>query len=251
MEKMSFQVAQVEGPLDLILQLIAKHRLNIYDIQIDTLVQQYLNAIEGIQEDMESASEFLEMASRLVYIKTVALLPRHEEESGRLKAELTGELLEYQACKLVAQRLRESFFDRSPGLRSPAVLEFPEEQRQGSPLGTGQDLLRAYQNISSKNKRKAPPTQESFAPLVSVRMVSVQSCMLRVLRRMYRHPVSRFLDLFEGAADPPHAVALFLAVLELVKAGRLRASRAPDGSTQVEMLQAAAPQTAAAETEEK
>ena len=73
MEKMSFQVAQVEGPLDLILQLIAKHRLNIYDIQIDTLVQQYLNAIEGIQEDMESASELLEMASRLVYIKTCLL----------------------------------------------------------------------------------------------------------------------------------------------------------------------------------
>ena len=131
------------------------------------------------------------------------------------------------------------------------MLEFPEEEREIIPLGTGLELLRAYENISSPNKRKAPPSQESFAPLVSVRMVSVQSCMLRVLRRMYRHPVSDFLDLFEGAADPPHAVALFLAVLELGKAGRLRASRTPDGSTQVEMLQAAAVPQAAAETEEK
>ena len=81
MEKLSFKVQEFEGPLDLLLHLIAKHKLNIYDIEISALLEQYLAYIEQMQrQDMEVASEFLEMAARLVHIKTVSLLPRHEEE---------------------------------------------------------------------------------------------------------------------------------------------------------------------------
>ena len=89
-EQLSFKVAQVEGPLDLILQLISKHKLNIYDIEITKLLEQYLAYMEVIQSrEMEIASEFLEMASRLVYIKSVSLLPKHEELEEQLKKELT------------------------------------------------------------------------------------------------------------------------------------------------------------------
>ena len=77
-EQLSFKVAQVEGPLDLILQLISKHKLNIYDIEIAKLLEQYLDYVEQMQsQQLEVASEFLEMASRLVYIKSVSLLPKH------------------------------------------------------------------------------------------------------------------------------------------------------------------------------
>ena len=91
MEKLSFKTAEFEGPLDLMLFLIQKHKLDIYDISISALLEQYLEYIRSLQDaDLEVASEFLEMASRLVYIKTVSLLPRHEEESVQLKAELQG-----------------------------------------------------------------------------------------------------------------------------------------------------------------
>ena len=87
-EQLSFKVAQVEGPLDLILQLISKHKLNIYEFEITKLLEQYMDYIQQVQsQQMEIASEFLEMASRLVYIKSVSLLPKHEELEEQLKQE--------------------------------------------------------------------------------------------------------------------------------------------------------------------
>ena len=102
---LSYKTADFEGPLDLLLQLIARNKLNIYDIQLSVLIDQYLEQIQIFRdEEMEISSEFLEMASRLIYMKTVSLLPRHDE-IVRLKEELTGELLEYQLCREMAEKL--------------------------------------------------------------------------------------------------------------------------------------------------
>lgn len=81
MEKLTFKLDQFEGPLDLLLYLIAKHKLNLYDIPIDLLLEQYLEQMEQIPfADLEAASDFLEMASRLVYMKSAMLLPKYEDE---------------------------------------------------------------------------------------------------------------------------------------------------------------------------
>lgn len=120
--QLSFRVSdEYEGPLDLILALITKHQVNIWDIEITSLLEQYMAYIRARQEqDLEVASEFLEMASRLVYIKTVSLLPKYEDEEEKAKAELVGQLLEYQACKaaaaLLGDRAQEGFgaFPRPP-----------------------------------------------------------------------------------------------------------------------------------------
>lgn len=103
MDKISYKLPVFEGPMDLLLHLINKHKLNIYDIPILELVEQYVAAVRQMQEDenLEVTSEFLEMAARLVYLKTVSLLPVHEE-ADQLKKELTGELLEYRDCQLMA-----------------------------------------------------------------------------------------------------------------------------------------------------
>ncbi len=81
MDKISYKLPVFEGPMDLLLHLINKHKLNIYDIPILELVEQYVAAVRQMQEDenLEVTSEFLEMAARLVYLKTVSLLPVHEE----------------------------------------------------------------------------------------------------------------------------------------------------------------------------
>ena len=89
--QLNFKLDVFEGPLDLLLHLISKHKLNINDIEISKLLEQYLDVIAEMKmADLEVASEFLEMAARLVYIKTVSLLPRHEEAED-LKKELTGQ----------------------------------------------------------------------------------------------------------------------------------------------------------------
>ena len=108
MRELSFRLEIFEGPLDLLLHLISKHKLNINDIPIMTLVEQYLAYISDMAEqDMEIAGEFLEMAARLIYIKTVSLLPR-KEEAETLKKELEGRLIEYSLCKAAAVLMREN-----------------------------------------------------------------------------------------------------------------------------------------------
>ena len=78
MEKLSYKLDSFEGPLDLLLFLISKNKLNIYEVRISDLVDQYMEQIQRMQqEEMEIASEFLEMAARLVQIKSISLLPKH------------------------------------------------------------------------------------------------------------------------------------------------------------------------------
>ena len=109
MEKLSYKLETFEGPLDLLLYLITKNKLDICDIQISELLDQYMEQINAMQEaDMDVSSEFLEMAARLVYMKTVSLLPKHEEMEA-LRQELTGQLLEYQECKRLRRSSRNGF----------------------------------------------------------------------------------------------------------------------------------------------
>ncbi len=222
LEKISFQTGEVEGPLDLILRLISRHRLNIYDIEINELVNQYIAAIEIMDiPQAESASEFLEMASRLVYIKTVSLLPKHEEESERLKEELQGELIEYQSCKLAAQLLSERFQDNIDAVRSvPAIFDVPKTQ-EGSYFGEASILLKAYMAAVGKKLKITEETVQKIEPIVKRHIVSVRSAMLRVLRRFYFKNTMTVWELVEDIEDKPHAVAVFLALLELIKGGRI------------------------------
>ena len=222
LEKISFQTGEVEGPLDLILKLISRHRLNIYDIEINELVNQYISAIEVMDiPQAESASEFLEMASRLVYIKTVSLLPKHEEESERLKQELQGELIEYQSCKLAAELLSERFEDNIDAVRgAPAILNIPKIQSEAY-FGEASILLKAYMAAVGKKLKITNESVQKIAPIVKKHIVSVRSAMLRVLRKFYFKDTMTVSELVSDIDDRPNAVAVFLALLELIKGGRI------------------------------
>ena len=155
MEQLSFRTAEFEGPLDLLLHLIAKHKLDIYDVQISALLEQYMAYIRAAQDaDLELASEFLEMASRLVYIKTVSLLPRHEEESRQLKTELQGQLLEYQVCKQMAAELGERGQRFRRFVRPPEKIEADTAYRLTHPVKL---LCDAYRDAVGRGLRRLPP----------------------------------------------------------------------------------------------
>ena len=146
MEKLSFKAGEVEGPLDLILTLISRHKLNIYDIEISTLVEQYTAAVREMEQaDLEVGSEFIEMAARLVYIKTVELLPRHEKPEEDPRQELTGQLLEYQACRRAAALLRERCHLDEQFVREPAALAADTTYRlRHPPLLLAESYRRAH-----------------------------------------------------------------------------------------------------------
>ena len=102
MEELTFKLEDFEGPLDLLLYLVSKNKMNLYDINIMELINQYTAVIQTLQQDrLDVASEFIDMAAHLVQMKSALLLPR-TPEAERMKEELTGRLIEYSACKAVA-----------------------------------------------------------------------------------------------------------------------------------------------------
>lgn len=218
-ETLSYKLDVFEGPLDLLLNLIAKNKLNIYDIPIAELLDQYMAQIHEMQAaDMDVASEFLEMAARLVHIKSVSLLPKKEEEAA-LKQELTGQLLEYQQCKEAAMRLRERFsLDGIVRAQAdiPADLTYKRHHKP-------QELLSAYLSMLGKKKPPEPQKPEdTISKLITRRVVSVASQIVFVLRSLWKKRHVSLKELFRGKNDPSERVAAFLAVLELVKDKRLR-----------------------------
>lgn len=218
MDKMSFKLETFEGPLDLLLHLIAKHKLNIYDISIFELVTQYTEYIEQLRrEDMEVASEFLEMAARLVHIKSAMLLPRHDE-GEQLRRELTGQLLEYAMIKQVAAKLAGQYVGGDIFTAKPIQLEVDETYRFTHQPA---ELVAAYANVSGKSLRRLPPPASAFSGIVQRRVVSVTSCILSVLRKLYKRSNQRMYNLFKDAKDRSELVATFLALLELVKSRRI------------------------------
>lgn len=220
-ETLSYKLDVFEGPLDLLLNLIAKNKLNIYDIPIAELLEQYMAQIHEMQAaDMDVASEFLEMAARLVHIKSVSLLPKKEEEAeAALKQELTGQLLEYQQCKEAAMRLRERFsLDGIVRAQAdiPADLTYKRHHKP-------QELLSAYLSMLGKKKPPEPQKPEdTISKLITRRVVSVASQIVFVLRSLWKKRHVSLKELFRGKNDPSERVAAFLAVLELVKDKRLR-----------------------------
>lgn len=218
METLSYKLDVFEGPLDLLLTLIAKNKLNIYDIPISTLLDQYMEQIEMMQrENLDIASEFLEMAARLVHIKSVSLLPKHEEEE-ELRRELTGQLLEYQQCKETAERLRAQM-TFAHLVREQADIPADLSYRR---THTAEELLAAYFSAVGRKLRSVPPSAESFSGIVTKRIVSVTSQIVFVLRSLWRKRRVKFTELFRGKRDRSERVAAFLAVLELVRGQRLR-----------------------------
>ncbi len=220
MEKLSFKLDSFEGPLDLLLFLISKHKLDIYDIEISKLLEQYLKYIDAMKAaDLDVASEFLEMAARLVYIKTAALLPKHEEVD-ELKNELTGELLEYKACQEAAERLKEKSVYGMRFEREQVILPINSTYTRSHEPG---ELISAYGAVIGKAKRKLPPPIANFGDIVTKRVVSVESRVIVILKRLYKKKSADYAE-FYSSGDRSQLVATFLAMLELIKVRRITVS---------------------------
>lgn len=217
MEKISYKLDTFEGPLDLLLHLIKKNKLNIYDIQISELLAQYMEHIEKMKENnMDVSSEFLEMAARLVYIKTVLLLPKHKE-AETLKQELTGQLLEYKQCqeiaKLMSMQMNLDYISRNAQeIKFDMTYEIKHNVFE---------ILKSYIDSVGKKQQKLPPSRESFSGIVSKKIVSVFSKVVFVLKKLWKTGETNYNDLFYKSKSKSDMVATFLAILELVKGKRI------------------------------
>lgn len=218
MEKLNYKIDVFEGPMDLLLHLISKHKININDIPIVELVNQYIDYVRQMQEqDFDVAGEFLEMAARLIYIKTVSLLPKHEE-AEILKKELTGELIEYRDCKLMAEKLSKQTdgFNRFVRPAQEGYVNYDYER-----FHEGEELLNAYISAAGRGRRRLPPPLDSFKVIVAKKFVAVATKVSSVMKKLWSGKKVKFLTLFEDAKTKSDMVATFLAVLELAKTKKI------------------------------
>ena len=214
----TFHVEAFEGPLDLLLHLVAKNKMDLADIEIVSLIDQYVAIVNGLPAyEMESASAFIEMAARLVQMKSFFLLPK-SEEAERMKQELTGQLIEYSLCKAVAAHMGAMAEQVYAVVRAPAALEGEAEYalRHDPSL-----LVQAYDAVRGRGKAKAPPRPEQFEPLTQAPVVSVASRIIHVLRGLMTGRVGKLRELFSPWDTRSQSVATFLALLELLHAGRV------------------------------
>ena len=218
---------QFDGPLDLLLTLIGKARIDIQEIFVSEITEQYLAYMAGVDElDMESASEFLQMAATLVEIKSRAMLPkppRVEDEEGLTPEEaLVRQLTEYKKFK-EASREMQKLESEAREILTKLPEEFPLPPQEVELTGlTLEKLTRAFARVL----KRLEESRSGSGPQRHIRRdtYTVGQCMARI-GRMVRKGRCAFTALFEDAADRDEVITMFMAMLEMVKHSRLHFSQ--------------------------
>ena len=218
-EALTYKIDTFEGPLDLLLSLIAKNKMEIADIRITVIFEQYMAYLDRMKQmDMEIAGEFIVMASELMLIKSRMLLPKAEDpEAEDPRARLAAALLAYRQAKEAAEYLEAqySFFSA----------RYTKDEDE-IPADTGdiaqhdiQLLQRALARLFSKKDKEAPPPMTGINPIIKKTVVPVSDKIREVSGRLSLGGTMPFLALFERAESKSEIVALFMAVLSLIKDG--------------------------------
>ena len=218
-EELTFRLEDFEGPLELLLTLVQKHKMDLHNIPILELIDQYTAAVASADDaDPETASAFIEMATHLVEMKSYLLLPR-SEEGERMKQEFTGRLIEYDQCRRMAAQLREKAEAAPVFVRAPLQMEWDNTYDL---FHSPQMLADCWQALSGRTSLvRKEPTQQQFEPLVSAPQVSVSSRVVYILRQLIAGGAQRMGQLFSRRQSRGANVATFLALLELVRGGRV------------------------------
>ncbi len=216
---LNFHLERYDGPLDLLLDLIRKQQIDIYDIPISSITAQYLKYMqEALAVDVELGAEFVYMAATLIHIKSKLLLPRDPalaemegEEDPR--QELVERLLEHERFKNAAEMLQQKLIVEENVWSNPQIQSFLEEGEGQELAVTLFDLVKTFQTVLDRTKNR--PVYE-----VAEEEVSVPEMILRLKSLLEGAPRSESLSvigLFERQRSRRAMVALFLAILEMVK----------------------------------
>ncbi len=221
MNSMLYKLDTFEGPLDLLLMLIKKNKVNIYDIPIAEITSQYLEAIDGIESsDLEYASEFLVMASQLLLIKSRMLLPRDEESEEDPREDLANRLIEYQKIKEASVELRKTeFSSKYMVFREEEGINFPTPEY--SHIHSINALTDAFNSILLRRLREKPPEKRAFSGIVGREKVSVSDMVNKIKTKLTSKKHLGFKSLFSYNDSKPEMIATFLAVLEMIKLNQI------------------------------
>ncbi len=224
-EELSFKLEIFEGPLDLLLALLAKNKVSIYDIPISLIFDQYMEYIERMQKlDMDIAGEFLEMASRLMLIKSKMLLPKTElqkEEDPR--RELVDALLEYRKAKLEAGILKERYHSYQGrfiketdevGIDRTYVCDHTADM-----LTKALEKMFLRLKLDKENHTDTPI--KTLNTILTRKITPIPEKLFAILRRLRRDGDQPFTELLLPVETKSDLIASFMAILSLIRSGRI------------------------------
>lgn len=230
--EISYKLEHFEGPLDLLLHLIEKNKVSIYDIPIALITEQYLDYVNQMEkEDLDLVSDFLVMASTLLDIKSRMLLPveeKTEEEEEDPRADLVRRLLEYKMYRYMAQELEareeeaEVLFFKAPTIPKEVAGYAPPVDLDTLLDGlTLAKLQQVFDSVMKRKKARLDPVRSQFGT-IQKEPVSLEQRIETVLDYARNHKNFCFRQLLEKQPDRLGVVVTFLAVLELMKLGKIR-----------------------------
>jgi len=219
----SEEMEDFEGPLDVIFLLLSKNKIEIQDVSITAILEQYLAYLEEMKRlDMEIASEFITMASHLMLIKTKMLLSAAEQAEAESELDLLRQSLVERKRKEAMEQIRVAVSQLEPRNEIGRCLftKDPEPLRREAGYRYQHeviDLLRALDTISERNQRQLPPPTMNFKGIVGKEPYPIGRKTTEVLRQLVLRGVERLKNLFKGNKSRSEIVATFLAVLDLCK----------------------------------
>lgn len=226
-----YKLQVFEGPLDLLLHLIEKNKVDIYDIPIVTITEQYLDYVGQMQEhNMDVMSEFLVMAGMLLQIKSKMLLPREEkeeEEEEDPRAELVRRLLEYKMYKYAALELKDMELDASRNFYKKATIptEVSAYKEEIDPAELVSDITLKqlndiFQSIMKKQVDKIDPIRSKFGT-IEKEEINIEDRMVQIRDEVKGLKGINFRTLLESQPTRMNIIITFMSILELMKIGAI------------------------------
>ena len=217
------EMEDFEGPLDVIFELLSKNKIEIKDVSITAILEQYTAYLEEMKRlDMEIASEFITMASHLMLIKTKMLLSAAEQAEAESELDLIRQSLMERKRKEAMEQIRLAIIELEPRneigrnlfTKEPEPLKREQGYRYKHDVA---DLLRALDMITERNNSQLPPPTNNFKGIVGKEPYPVTKKAAQVLKRLLMRGFEKFRSLFRGSRSRSEIVATFLAVLELCR----------------------------------
>ena len=230
-----------DGPLDVILLLLSKNKIEIQDVSIASILEQYLAYLDEMKRmDMEIASEFIAMASHLMLIKTKMLLSAAEREEAQSEMEQLIQSLRERQRKEAYDTIKTAsqFLEQRNELGLGIFAKGPEpfqRDRTYRYRHDREDLLRAFAAMEDRSQKKLPPPASSFEGIVGREPYPVTKKSGELLKKLLLRGIQRLRQLFRGSRSRSEIVATFLAVLELCRTGNTELTE-EEGETAVKLI---------------
>lgn len=226
----SVKLEVFEGPLDLLLHLIDKNKVNIYDIPINEITEQYIEYIQKVDySDLDSMSEFLVLASELICIKSKMLLPKDEKDEADEdpRFELVERLLEYKMFKYISDVLKDKELDAAKTIYKESTIpeEVHEYKEDIDPLDLLNDITlsniqKVFLSLLKKQEDKVDPIRSKFGEIKREK-ISVEDKLNYIINYAANHKRFLFTDLLSNDISKPELIVTFLGILELTKSGQV------------------------------